>query len=417
MRSLQFVILILVAFTAAWAEDPSAPDLNATGVELFKSERWDEALAVFLNAYDLAPDNDTIRKNLSNTYQAAAHAAAQSGEIADVAMGAGLLEEAITIDAENPAPLVQLGSYYLRLDNDKSAMFRLEEALELDPDNLVALELLGDAYYKSNDLAAALGAWAYVLQEQPESENLAAKYDKASREVNVEGNFKTTESHNFAVSFAPGTRRYEVSGVLRILEKARRDIAGRLGGVYPAAVTQVIVYTADDFSQATAMGEHVGALFDGKIRVPIEDRKGERLPQAELERRLYHEYTHVVVKTLGDGRIPWWLNEGVAETLSRRLDADLKAQLSDAYGANAVFALADLEESQLGLLDPEALGVAYRQSHATVDYLITRYGRRKFVSLLNIIAEGAATEDALKLTYRRRYSQIELEVAQMFPRG
>jgi len=414
-RASVLILACLVAGGTAFAQ--SAAEYNSSGVDFYKAQQWNQALDAFHHAYELAPDNETIRRNLCNTYQAAAHDLAKSGDAQDISSGADLLTEAISIDPKNASPLIQLGSYYLRLDLDNDAVFRLEEALELDPDNITAMDLLGDAYYKNNDLASALAMWNYVAKKDPKRPGLKSKLLKATREADVEDNYKKTESRHFTVSFAPGTRHYEISGVLRILETAYLEIGRKLGGVYPSQPVQVIVYTANDFSHATAAGDHVGALYDGKIRVPIDDKQGNQLSKSELRRRLYHEYTHVVVRYIGGDKIPWWLNEGLAETLSRHLDESMIKKLNEAYDEHTIFALQDLEKSQLGRLNPDQLALAYRQAHATVDYLIRRFGQRKFVVLLQTIASGVPTEDALKQVYRRRYAEIEREVAQTIRHG
>lgn len=415
-RSIQCLFIAAVCFAVCTAEAQTAADYNAAGVERYNAQDWDGAIEAFARAYDIAPTNETVRRNLCNTYQAKAHAIAKTGEFGDVEVGARILEQAIRIDAGNPAPLIQLGSYYLRLDWDTDAVFKLQEALQLEPSNLTAMELLGDAHYKANDLVSAVSTWEYIL-EQGEDPGIRQKLDKARRELDVEGSYKSAGSQNFQISFAPGTRYYEVNELTRILESARRDIGRKLGGVYPVKTVQVIAYTATDFSQATDLGEHIGALYDGKIRVPIENKAGERLPADEMRRRLYHEYTHVVVRELGGERVPWWLNEGLAETLSNPLSDDDRLALQEARDTATLFKLADLERGQLELLDPASLSVAYRQSHATVDYLINRFGQRKMVALLQTLGAGIPADEALRQTYRRRYAEIELEVNQTLPRG
>lgn len=415
-RTIHSLVIAAVCFAACAAEAQSAADYNEAGVASYNAQDWDGAIEAFSRAYEIAPANETVRRNLCNTYQAKAHAIAKTGEFGDVETGARILEQAIRIDAGNAAPLIQLGSYYLRLDWDNDAMFKLQEALQLEPENRTAMELLGDAYYKSNDLAAAVSTWEYLLQESDDAD-IQRKLEKARRELDVEGSYKSTDSRNFQISFAPGTRYYEVNELTRILENARRDIGRKLGGVYPVKTVQVIAYTATDFSQATDLGEHIGALYDGKIRVPIENKAGERLPPDELRRRLYHEYTHVVVREIGGERVPWWLNEGLAETLSNPLTEDDRLALQQARDSAVLFKLADLERGQLELLDPASLSIAYRQSHATVDYLINRFGQRKMVALLQTLATGIPADDALRQTYRRRYAEIELEVNQTLPRG
>lgn len=403
--------LSLLATVAARAQ--SAADYNADGVSLYNAGRWDEAIQSFASAYNLAPENETVRRNLCNAYQAQANTLARSG---DFTTAIDLLRLAISIEPENPSPLAQLGSYYLRVDMVSDAIYRLEESVELDPSSIDVQELLGDAYYKNNDLAAALAQWELVLEMNPNRTGLSEKLDKAYREEAVEFNFRQTQSAHFRVSFAPGTNGGDLSRVLQILERAYRDIGRKFGGAYPPTPIQVILYTGDDFARATLLGEHVGAVYDGKIRVPIADRSGQIIAPDELWRRLYHEYTHVVIRFWAGDNVPWWLNEGLAETFSNDVSSSDSALLYDAYQAGLLFPLGDMEESQLKRLDADSLYLAYRQAHATASFLWNRYGHRGIAGMMEQLAQGASGEDALITTCRLNYATLEREVVNNFGR-
>ncbi|GMV94132.1 MAG: hypothetical protein AMXMBFR82_39100 [Candidatus Hydrogenedentota bacterium] len=406
-RAVRYVCLVtfIIAAALSWAQ--SAAEFNANGVALYNEGRWDEAIQSFASAYNLAPDNETVRRNLCNAYQAQANALARSG---DFSTAIELLRLAISVEPENPSPLAQLGSYYLRIDMVSEAMYRLEESVELDPSSIDVQELLGDAYYKNNDLAAALAQWELVLEMNPNRPGLAEKLEKAYREESVEFNFRQTQSAHFRVSFAPGTNGGDLSRVLQILERAYRDIGRKFGGAYPPTPIQVILYTGDDFARATLLGEHVGAVYDGKIRVPIADRSGQIISEDELWRRLYHEYTHVVIRFWAGDNVPWWLNEGLAETFSNEVSSADSALLYDAYQAGLLFALGEMEESQLKRLDADSLYLAYRQAHATASFLWNRYGHRGIAGIMEHLAQGEPGEDALIATCRLNYATLEREV-------
>ncbi len=386
----------------------TATDFNERGVEFYRDKSWDLAIDQFREAYQIAPENETVRRNLCNAYQAASNELAKN---ADFTTASELLLMAISIDPENALPLVQLGSYYLRLHMTEDAVFRLQEAIELDPENIDAHELLGDAYDKANNLSMALAHWEWVSEVAPERTGVLAKLEKAYREEEVEYNFGAHESRHFRVSFAPGTRIDDVTRVLRTLESAYRQIGMKLGAAYPPAPINVVVYTAEDFARATLLGEHVGAVYDGKIRAPIVDTQGNAIPDDELTRRLFHEYTHAVIRYWVNDRVPWWLNEGLAETLSSEVVQSDRDALGEAYNQNALFSLADLERAQLTELSADELRLAYAQAHVTVDYLWQRYGPRGMVDILTLLAEGSPYEEALSQAYRLNYQLLERQVA------
>lgn len=409
-RRFTLVCLVLGAtlFACTLCPAQTAAELNTEGVALYNAARFDEAIRVFESAYDQVPDNATVRRNLCNAHQATAHHLAKQ---ADFAAAAKHLETAIGIDPENPSPLIQLGSYYLRLDMVPEAIARLEESIQLSPKNVTAHELLGDAYYMDNDMSSAKTQWEWVAQVEPGRTGVKEKLAKAAREENVETGFRPTESKHFQLSYDPDISARSVRQVRTILEKAYVQIGRNFGGVYPPAAVQVIIYKAGGFADATLAAEHVGALYDGKIRLPLVDSSGNLLPEQTLHERLFHEYTHVVVRFLTGDNVPWWLNEGLAESFSRDLSSDRLALLRAAIGDNLLLPLSALEAGQLDRLDSTALRLAYAQAHATVDYLWKRYGQRRIADMLSELTAGRSASEALANTYNRTYESLQKEVS------
>jgi len=202
--------------------------------------------------------------------------------------------------------------------------------------------------------------------------------------------------------------------VLDILEDAYRNIGRKMGNVYPPPPIQVIVYDADQFAEATQLASHVGAVYDGKIRVPLKGEDGAFLSDEELRRRLYHEYVHVVIRHVAGDNVPWWLNEGLAETFSSDVSQKHAARLQHLYDQGQDFKLAELDASQLRKRDADSLRLAYLQSHATVDLLWRRFGRGRLSGMLSDLKEGMAPEQALRRNYRRSYTMLENEVANSY---
>ncbi len=404
-----FCALLILCCIAAAASVQTAADLNAQGVALYNAGQWEEAVQTFERAYSLVPDNNVVRRNLCNAHQAAANGLARE---ADFAAAVKHLELATGIDPENESPLIQLGSYYLRLDYVAEAIARLEEAIELAPRSVAAHDLLGDAYYDDNDVPSAQVQWKWVLEAQPNRPGLREKIEKASREETVEASFRPSGSRHFQLTHSPEIAARSLRNVTKFLERAYLDVGRNLGGVYPPTPIQVIVYNAKEFTDATQVGEHVGALYDGKIRIPLFDAAGNALADEDLKQRLYHEFTHVVVRFLAGNRVPWWLNEGLAETYSKSFGAPETDLLQGAQ--DGLFTLKELSESQLKRLDPAPLRLAYAQAHATVDYLWKNFGQRRMVNMMSDIAQGIKPEEAVQRNYNRSYAALEKDVARTF---
>lgn len=396
---------------ASTAHSQTAADLNERGITSYNAKRFEEALSYFEDAYELASDNGVIKHNLCNAHQEVASQREAAGETKEAIRHLVL---AVGIEPENPSPLVQVGSYYLKENQVTDAVFRLEEAIELKPGLLDAHFLLGEAYYQDNDLPSARVQWDYVLAVRPDWPGLQEKYDKLFREENVEQNFRSSETRHFQLNYPKGLSQNARFKILTILEHAYADIGRKLGGVYPNDTVKVILYSAEQFAEATQLESHVGALFDGKIRAPVTDEKGAWLDEEELTRRLDHEYVHVALRRLVGANVPWWLNEGLAETLSRRMDDSRTRLLKDAYAQGLAYPLRELEGGQLNKLNSESLTLAYAQAHAAVNLLWTKYGERRLVPMLKNLREGMGPEEALNLNFRKSYAVLQEEVAAAF---
>lgn len=403
------LVVVLCLALGSWAQ--TASDYNNQGIKAYEAGRFDIALQHFQKAYELTPENKVIRRNMCNALQAKADALAKGASFGEATE---LLRTAISVDPENPSPLIQLGSYYLRQDIVSDAVFCLEEAVELAPGNLDAHELLGRAYYDDNDHKHAMEQLSYVLKMDPDRKGVQELYEKAQREAKVEKNFKKKNGRYFKMTFPPKVPLATQSSIERILNKAYYAIGQKFGGVYPPEPVQVVFYGGDEFQKATRLGKHVGAVFDGKIRCPLTDEDGDWLTETQLRERLTHEYVHVIVRNIAGDNAPWWLNEGLAEVMSVSLDERTEEMLERMYSEGLDFDLRKLEGEQLTKLSPESLKLAYLQSHATVNYLHSKWGNQRITRLLQSLGEGTSMEKALGAIYRKDYDGLIRDIALLY---
>ena len=397
------------AFGAVAAQSGSVSvELNNAGVAAYNRGEFDVAIGYFEKARNGGADPDIVRQNLCNAHQSWANMLAQKGDFRAAVKHA---DAAAEVDPKNNSPLEQAGAYYLRLDEINMAIDRLERAITVKPGELSAHELLGYAYYRDNDLSSARAQWDYVLEMDPKRTVLRERYNKAFREQSVENDFSRYKSRHFQVSYPPEIPNNLRASVIGLLDRAYVEIGRDFGGVFPPPPIHVILYDAKQFAEATRTEGYVGALYDGKIRSPLADANGAWLSIEEIRRRLTHEYVHVVVKHLAGGDPPWWVNEGLAESLSRPLDAERTQALQKMYREGSAPSLASLEKVGIGKADKDTLGLAYVQAHAAVDMLWTRYGRAKMVALLEGVSRGQKVSDALREVYRKTYESIDRDLA------
>ena len=370
----------------------------------FDAKRYDVALEHFEAALALGPDNPSILRNICSVHQAMADELADQGKWSE-AIAQAL--EGVKADPGNPAPLAQAGAYCLKTGQTAEAVEKLEAALKLEPKNQDTRFLLGEAYYELNDLTKARGQWEAVLKAQPKRQGLKEKLAKLTREAVVEKGFNQYASGHFRLSYAKTLPPEMRATVFAILEAAYKDLGAKLGGLYPSDPVPVVLYDEEQFTEATGSAKHVGALYDGKIRAPITRRGGRYLDERVLRVRLTHEYVHVLLVQFVGPRVPWWLNEGLAETFSREMDRARRRVLQRAYRGKKTYTLAFLEGSQLGTLSASALSLAYAQAHATADHLWKSGGSTKLVPFLKLLKSGTAPEEALQEIYGMDYARLE----------
>lgn len=398
--------VVLVAASSPCAFGDSSTSLNQEGIKAFDSGDIDSAVFYFEQAVKLDNGNDTIRTNLSNAYDAQAFREFQKGR---QEYAIQLLERAMASSPTNPGPLIRLGFFFLQMEENDNAIYRLEDAIELAPDNPEAHFLLGEAYYRDNDVNSALEQWEWVHTVKPTMPGLKDRLAMARREAKVEGEYDYKQSRRFSITHNPDLSSSDVRRIIDILERAYNEIGRNLGNAFPPGPIQVTLYAAEEFNNSTLMGDHVGAIFDGtRIRLPVITTDGNLVETALLQEILYHEYVHVVVKYLSPRGVPWWMNEGLAEALSHQLSDNERRVLQYAEANGGLYPMQQLEAHQLQKLSPDQLAVAYAQSHAAMDYLIQQYGMLSVVSVLKRIDTGELAEDALRKACRTSYETLDM---------
>lgn len=400
-------VLLTHLFATQTALAQTAMELNDLGVVAFEAKRYDEALDQFGKALELEPENPAVRKNLCAVHQAMANDLLEQGKIPEALERVGL---GLAVDPDNASALAQSGAYHLKQGNLAEAMTALERAVALDAANVEARFLFGETLYQQNKLAEAKVQWDEVMKLDPAWPGLQAKLDKLARESIVEQDFTEYTAGHFQLNYVKALSEPTREAVFKILEAAYESVGAKLGGTFPGTAVQVILYDGEQFAEATQTSAHVGALFDGKIRAPITGKNGRFVQPQVLATRLTHEYVHAIIAQIGGGKVPWWLNEGLAEVLSREMDITRQRMLRRAYIGERTSSLADLETSQLDQLEPEALSLAYAQAHATAQELWRAGGTEKMTKALKAMNDGATAEEAIREAFGMDYATLQEKV-------
>lgn len=262
--------------------------------------------------------------------------------------------------------------------------------------------LLGSAYYASENLDRAIAEWNKALALE-DNVRLREALARAEQERTVASSYQELRSEHFLLRYEDGEVKALGQEVLKTLEAVFRDLQRDLD-VYPRETIVVLLYPNQAFRDIARSPSWVGAVNDGKIRVPV---SGLSTMTPELARVLKHELTHSFVRQVTLGRCPVWFNEGLAQLEEDATTAGLGTQL--ARGFAKVPAYSALEGSFLNL-PPDAVGLAYAKSLAALEYLREAFGMGEIRRLLKGLAANPDFNSLLQNELRLSYPAFEREV-------
>lgn len=313
-----------------------------------------------------------------------------------------LFEQALRIDDTRSDGHLALGIAYFHLKEDRVAERELDRAREINPKEFAAYQLLGELYYRKDDLETAALYWEKAVELNPSDSRSRERLERIKREHKTEKDFNRDVTSHFLIKYE-GRERIETGRiVLRILEDAYGEV-GRALSFYPSNEIQVILYSGKQFQEVTDAPGWSGAIYDGKIRMPI---GGVEQETPGLRRMLYHEYTHAVIRAIS-ARCPTWLHEGLAQYFEGRdIDPRQKEAFKKMGQAGTLPPLASLEGSFMGLSGNQA-AFAYTFSLSAVRYLVDTYGMYRIKILLEELGHGADIAKAVNASMLISYEELE----------
>lgn len=316
----------------------------------------------------------------------------------------GYLEAGLRFDSQNPTILNYYAALLARTGNAAEALPFAERAVRAAPDSPDALTVLGYVQFADDHTSDAIRTWKHSLQLRPDS--TVQKYlAKAQRDATAEADYTQHESNHFVLKYEGQQTSDALRGqLIATLESEYDDLVRQLG-IAPRNSILVVLYTEQSFFDVTQAPTWSGAVFDGKLRIPI---NGVTSVTPELARVLKHELTHSFISQLASGRCPQWLNEGIAQALEPKQLSHGKL-LADLFRTQREIPLNALEGSFMAFSSVQAT-VAYEESLAAVQYISDTYGMSDLQRVLERLGQGSSTEAALRATIHSDYGQLEAEI-------
>jgi len=313
-------------------------------------------------------------------------------------------ESGLRFDSQNPTILNYYAALLVRTGNAPEALPYAERAVRAAPDSPDALAVLGYVQFAADRTQEAIRSWKHSLELRPDA--TVQKYlEKAQRDATTEADYAEHESSHFTLRYEGKQTSEALRGqLLASLESEYDDLVRELG-IAPRNNIPVVLYTEQSFFDVTQAPSWSGAVFDGKLRIPI---NGLTSVTPELARVLKHELAHSFISQLSGGRCPQWLNEGIAQAVEPKQIAHGQL-LADLFRTQREISLNALEGSFMQFSSTQAT-VAYEESLAAVQYIRDTYGMSDLQRILERLGQGSSTEAALRATIHSDYGQLEAEV-------
>lgn len=319
---------------------------------------------------------------------------------------ANYMQEALRFAPENALILEHYAVLLLETGRQADALAPAEHAARISPKSADAQMIYGYALYQNDKTKDAIDAWRLSLAQRP-SADLEAMVARAERELKAEQGYGEEASSHFTLRYEGSQAPVELRrDILRTLEQHYSDLTQQFGDAPQQAVV-VILYPEQTFFDVTKAPSWSAAMNDGKLRIPL---KGMTQVTQELSQVLRHELAHSFINAISRGHCPLWLHEGIAQLVEGKTTASHGRLLAQAFGSGHYIALNQLEGSFLSMTDREAI-LSYDEALAVTEYLNQAYGFANIVAILQRIAEGAATEAALRSAVHTGYSELENDLA------
>jgi len=276
----------------------------------------------------------------------------------------------------------------------EGALPRAEEVLgklvAAHPGQVEAYPLLVQCAFRRGDADAADRWIARLGKLEPDHEGLALWKEQAGELRSGRGAFSSRLRVTCDGTCPLGMERE----VLDASEQAWTALTHDIGR---APAEPVSIRIVADGNMPTEWAE---AVYDGQVRLPLPVAQDAQ----ERVHVLRHELAHAFLVDFSGGRIPLWLNEGLAQWLEGRRpeslpDARTAAWLDDLPGrANFMDLSADDAE------------LAYAYSLAVTTELMTLHGSIATLRYLDLLAGGSSEPTCFQQAFGRTYPELSARI-------
>lgn len=398
--------------------------------------KYADAISYFAKAYDMSPENRTIKSGLVYAYSKYAMVLAEQGsydkavdylkKACDVISNASTVQNLAlmyskkalssaeaanwtasmedlanarqTVEGLDAPARVLAGSLFAdavkeyNLGREAIALLFIKESVLLYED-VRALQFLGSIYYKRGELDKTLFYWNRAKALDPSDKVLAEKLSRLGMETELKKAEATRKLPHFEIRYEKDLAA-DPQVVSEALDEAYRSVGADLN-YFPASKTVVYLYSANNFRKIFKLPDVVRAFYDGNIRMPLQS-----LPDKnDLSRYIRHEYTHAILSAKTANRCPVWLSEGIAVWEEFKGDEAFMATLLQNMAGDPQTSIDMLEKafSQAGEMarDGKDMRIYYLLAYSAVRYIVDTWGPGTLNAILDRIAKGQHAVNAI----------------------
>lgn len=182
----------------------------------------------------------------------------------------------------------------------------------------------------------------------------------------------------------------------------------------PPFKTSLRLMDEETFFTTTGAPKWTNALFlRGQIIIPLS--LTQTIDIENVGRSVKHEYTHALLSAISGGRIPGWLDEGMAQWMEGGEHTALHKALRQWLSTNDPIPFR-LLQGGFTRLPTHMVAAAYAQSLVTVQALLRTYGCERIAVYLRALREGRHNDEAFQAAFGLSASQLELRLTRALQR-
>ncbi|HSD18964.1 MAG TPA: tetratricopeptide repeat protein [Anaeromyxobacter sp.] len=215
-----------------------------------------------------------------------------------------------------------------------------------------------------------------------------------------------SESEHFAISHPKGKDEVLVPYLVDALERQRAALARSLAFTPEERLSVEIVGDVKELAKVSTLTEQE-IRTSGTVAVCKFNKLMLLSPKALLKGYDWldtaaHEYTHHVLTQKSRNRAPIWLQEGLAKWFEddwrgggEPISPVSAALVRDAVQTNTLVTFDEMHPSLAKLPSQERAALAYAQVALAIEYLVAQKGPPVLPRILDLVAQGEATEAAV----------------------